>query len=875
MSSSRTTRARASSPNLHPQLYQADGPVPTTSTPVPTPSAQVDPSEGSALYPEGPTSAIQSVLAQAHTPTSEDRARRHLVIDTGGAGAPGLSQVQVHDCDCDGKGKGEREHSADVCCQATRGGANKTDKEAKNSITQSLPTITRTSMTPHTADDEGAGGLVFTLRQTSDSAGQSINSTAGDTDKTSTSVKSSPAEASKHTRTDEPFNYSASPNTPQSPSGTPTENSIGLIKQNSSPTPTSTSGQEFKLQPQTGMGRRFSNSNISYFPHSRSNLGIERKELLHSARSQPGSDTPSPGKSPTRAHTHTHTHSTHRQSFTPTRAPGEDASTTTLNAATPTHNDTVAMATSATTGPTDGRQTSQGSANSALSSASHERRDSWGVPQPHRRYSNASLLARQAAAAAAAAASPHNRSMTSLGSTEGVVKLNNAHTASSFVEKQGVVLRGGRVADGKVNGISRTTRALGSANCGPGVACDPETFVQPLEISVPHVVVIATSGLWDFCTISQVRKFLMDHLTFSEDQDLDALAGEVVKLAKGLNKAVEDVTVLLILVLPGRATGGSPRVSGESTTSATNGSLGKGLQQKSSGSLKLGARIARRFSNSSTQSNGNTSSKATASHDQHTARRASIDEGRDEEVPKGTHGGKHAHTSTPPQPPQDVQSTAGQVRRDLGSVSYEGRTSDLSQLTGLGMPLTGMTSSSDTLRAAVSGMKARRASADSTASVGSSGGRMHRYTSYACPLVNATVGSATRAQGQGQTPALNSAAPVQLQQSVSNYIQPVPDAPRSAFKSSMYDDLMKSKAADTNGSHGSHGGLAGGKVSKGVKCGTENGTVVKSASGKKKKIDIIKGREGRGLSEVEEVEDVVYDSPPPPLGCIKGFKMNP
>eukprot|EP01134_Creolimax_fragrantissima_P007930 CFRG7930T1 len=177
----------------------------------------------------------------------------------------------------------------------------------------------------------------------------------------------------------------------------------------------------------------------------------------------------------------------------------------------------------------------QASKNSLGLGVNYERRETWMTEVSRRRGSSGSL---------------NTTKVIPVGTlVDGVVKLNNTHIASSFVEKQGVIQRGGRVQGNKVNGDSRTTRALGAKNCGAGVTCESEIYVHQLEDDGSHAVVMATNGLWDFCTITQVTDFLQQNLTFRIDQNLDVLAGEVVKLAKGVNRTVEDITVIIILVV--------------------------------------------------------------------------------------------------------------------------------------------------------------------------------------------------------------------------------------------------------------------------------------------------------------------------------------
>lgn len=149
-----------------------------------------------------------------------------------------------------------------------------------------------------------------------------------------------------------------------------------------------------------------------------------------------------------------------------------------------------------------------------------------------------------------------------------------SRSAAEKAEAARVRASGGWVADGRVLGVLAVSRALGDVEFKsgreqllrtgealgywPAGAADGRAFSADPVIAVPDVsevgavepgafLVLATDGLWDFCSSARAAAFLRDELK-RNGRDAEAAARALVEHAVGRRLSDDNVAAVIVLL---------------------------------------------------------------------------------------------------------------------------------------------------------------------------------------------------------------------------------------------------------------------------------------------------------------------------------------
>jgi serine/threonine protein phosphatase PrpC len=80
-------------------------------------------------------------------------------------------------------------------------------------------------------------------------------------------------------------------------------------------------------------------------------------------------------------------------------------------------------------------------------------------------------------------------------------RLSVDHKATAAPERRAIVARGGRVIQGRVNGILMLSRAIGDGEIAKFITCEPFMTVTPFRDD--YKLIIACDGVWDVMSDQQ------------------------------------------------------------------------------------------------------------------------------------------------------------------------------------------------------------------------------------------------------------------------------------------------------------------------------------------------------------------------------------
>ncbi|EEC47961.1 predicted protein [Phaeodactylum tricornutum CCAP 1055/1] len=100
----------------------------------------------------------------------------------------------------------------------------------------------------------------------------------------------------------------------------------------------------------------------------------------------------------------------------------------------------------------------------------------------------------------------------------------------------------------RVNGNLALSRAIGDRSERPAVTADPDVSILPID-EADDFLVLATDGLWDVMTSSDVVAFIHALIEQGEDIDRDPIAAMVVEEAIRRG-SYDNITVLIVWLNP-------------------------------------------------------------------------------------------------------------------------------------------------------------------------------------------------------------------------------------------------------------------------------------------------------------------------------------
>jgi serine/threonine protein phosphatase PrpC len=111
------------------------------------------------------------------------------------------------------------------------------------------------------------------------------------------------------------------------------------------------------------------------------------------------------------------------------------------------------------------------------------------------------------------------------------------HKATVPSEKRAIIARGGRILQGRVNGILMLGRAIGDAEVAKFISCEPFMTVSPLKDDMK--MIIACDGVWDVMSDQQAADIFNRCRTPTE-------AAQAIKAEALRRRTTDNVSVICV-----------------------------------------------------------------------------------------------------------------------------------------------------------------------------------------------------------------------------------------------------------------------------------------------------------------------------------------